>query len=534
MFEILLEGNNTYLPSKSGNCFFLGYFYDKQGNVFRGQKAAELISKIIFNNEIDELNSLSGIYSAVIVEEENLTIYGDNVNFFPIYYAFVENHWIVSDKLSSITQKLQNLKIEESEIPGFLSAGFTSGFNTLIQNINKTRAGSSIMLFHDGTYKTQSYYSFIPEKFYDDELEKMIIKAETTFLDAGKNLCRFIDGRTAVIPLSGGFDSRLIAVLLKKLNYENVICFTYGRKTSEVEISKKVASNLGFKWYFVDYEKIDYEGFTKDEQFLNYAFEYSGGYSMVYLQEYFAVKYLKENNYIPENSVFLPGHSGDYLGGSYTNRTAKVSHDKALLTSFLEKNYYFFKKKSKTEKHIIRGKIKEELSEYPIENLISANYNPYVEDWDIKEKLSKFIFRSSFVFTFFGYEHIYPFWDSQVVNFWRKVPFELRSGKTFYDKVLIEKFFIPYNVSFGELEIKKSELYKKYQNLKDSLRYKMPWSIVRSKMIKNDWLNYHAFTLEMEKELETKGIKPLKDFKSFNALICRWYLEKIREKLSSI
>jgi hypothetical protein len=110
------------------------------------------------------------------------------------------------------------------------------------------------------------------------------------------------------------------------------------------------------------------------------------------------------------------------------------------------------------------------------------------------------------------------------------MPYELRSGKTFYDKVLIEKFFIPYNVFFSELEIKKSEFYKKYQNLKDRLRYKMPWSIVYSRMIKNDWLNYSSFTQEMEIELIKKGLKPLKNFKSFNAIICRWYVEKLREK----
>lgn len=533
MFELILEGNNAYKPAKAGNCFFLGYFYNNEGKVFRGTEAAEHISKIIINNDEIKQKSLSGIYSAIIVEEERLIISGDIINFFPIYFAYTENRWVVSDNLSAITQKTQNLKIDESEIPGFLSAGFSSGFNTLIQGINKTRAGSNIELFHDGTYKTQTYYSFIPKQFVEDETEKLIKKAESTFLEAGKNVCSFLAGRTAVIPLSGGFDSRLIAVLLKKLNYQNVVCFTYGRRTNEVEISKKVASRLGFKWYYVDYEKIAYKGFTKDNQFLDYAFEYSGAYSMVYLQEYFAVKYLKENNLIANDSVFLPGHSGDYLGGSYTNRTAKIPHQKEFLASFLEKNYFFFRKKEKDEKQIIREKIKETLIDYPDENLISSNYNPYVEDWDVKEKLSKFIFRSSYVFTFFGYEHIYPFWDSKVVSFWRHVPYELRSGKTFYDKVLIEKFFIANDVYFGELEIKKSEFYRKYQHLKDRLRYIMPWSIVYSRMIKNDWLNYNSFTNEMETELISKGLNPLKNFKSFNALICRWYVEKIREKLNT-
>lgn len=530
MFEITLEGNSTYKPMKFGNCFFTGYFYDERGKVFRGSAAAEHVLRIIKDNDYKAQASLSGIYYAVIIEEDKLIIAGDIINFFPIYFVYRENRWLISDNPDTIKS---NKEIEESEVPGFLSAGFTSGFNTLYKDIKKTRAGSNIILFHDGTIKAQTYYSFIPEKFFANETEKLSLAAESIFLDAGKRVCNFLDGRTAVVPLSGGFDSRLIAVLLKNLNYKSVICFTYGRNTEEVEISKKTASKLGFDWIFIDYEKINYQGFTKDEQFLEYAFAYSGAYSMFYLQEYFAVKHLKENNLIPADSVFLPGHSGDYLGGSYADRTAKTQSKTATLAKFLESNYYFFKQKTNAEKLVIREKIESNLSEYPEKNYISQLYNPYIEDWDVKEKLSKFIFRSSYVFTFFGFEHIYPFWDTLLVGFWRNVPYELRSGKTFYDKVLIEKFFIPNNVYFGESEIKKSEFYKKFQKIKDNLRYKMPWSIVYSRMIKNDWLNYSVFTKEMESELIQMGLKPLKNFKSFNAIICRWYVEKIREKIKN-
>jgi hypothetical protein len=95
---------------------------------------------------------------------------------------------LFSDNLNAITEKIENITIEKTEIPGFLSSGFTSGFNTLIKNIKKTRAGSNIELFHDGTYNTQTNYSFIPDKFFDDQTENLIITAESAFIDAGKNI----------------------------------------------------------------------------------------------------------------------------------------------------------------------------------------------------------------------------------------------------------------------------------------------------------------------------------------------------------
>ena len=48
-------------------------------------------------------------------------------------------------------------------------------------------------------------------------------------------------------------------------------------------------------------------------------------------------------------------------------------------------------------------------------------------------------------------------------------------------------------------------------------------------MQSSDWINYYALTGEMEKELVKKGLKPLRKFKTFNAVICRWYVEKLKE-----
>ncbi|MFR6383308.1 MAG: hypothetical protein ACLUOS_14980, partial [Odoribacter splanchnicus] len=52
---------------------------------------------------------------------------------------------------------------------------------------------------------------------------------------------------------------------------ENVTCFTYGREDSfEVAISKKVASALGYKWYFVEYSEEVWNRFLSSKDFLQY------------------------------------------------------------------------------------------------------------------------------------------------------------------------------------------------------------------------------------------------------------------------
>ncbi|HNQ67056.1 MAG TPA: asparagine synthase C-terminal domain-containing protein [Bacteroidales bacterium] len=530
MFKLILKGTTAYKWTQSKDNCFLGYIYTSSEKIYRNSEAINLLNELLEQNQNNllEINNYEGLYSFIKLLHDKIIIVTDIVNFFPIFYLRHNNQWIISDDWQSLIDYKSTFDFNEEASIGFLSGGFVCGNKTLDKTIKKTESGVSLTLNFDGTTSKQSHFDFIPQHF--TELNKTDLKnvAEQLFLDAGKEMIGFLNHRTAIVPLSGGFDSRLIVCLLKKLNYENVICFTYGRKTKEVEISKDVAAALGYKWYFINYEEIDSENYLLDPSFIDYVHKYSNGYSMFFLQEYFAMRELLKMEVIPKDSVFLPGHSGDFIGGSYVEKTAATRISPKNLAPYLLKKYFFFKKPSRKNKDILIADIVETLKDYPVKNTISKIYNPYVEDWDIKEKLSKFIFRSSYVFTHFGFEHIFPLWTRKTIQFFRAVPYEMRSEKKLYNEILIEKFFISLNVFFGEEELKQvSKIYMKYQRLKDSLRNAFPWSFVLKKMINYDWLNYYVFTKAMEKDLIRKNYKPLKRFKMFTAIICRWYLDLI-------
>ena len=77
----------------------------------------------------------------------------------------------------------------------------------------------------------KKYFTFLPFEnkklsysYYTEELSKQI-----------KNIIKKIkvsDGKTIIIPLSAGLNSRLIASGLKHFNYNNVKCFSYGLKNN--------------------------------------------------------------------------------------------------------------------------------------------------------------------------------------------------------------------------------------------------------------------------------------------------------------
>ena len=112
------------------------------------------------------------------------------------------------------------------------------------RGVYQVQAGEYI-IFNEENNIRYTYHNY----FLQGEKEKDIVLATTKLLNVfdiiSDRLIRSLQGKTAIIPLSGGYDSRLIAVMLKNKGLKDVICFTYGRKGNpEVEISEKVAKLL--------------------------------------------------------------------------------------------------------------------------------------------------------------------------------------------------------------------------------------------------------------------------------------------------
>src|SRR4029077_5484177 len=98
------------------------------------------------------------------------------------------------------------------------------------------------------------YYRFHHTDFTKAPRERLI---EGLAARPPRVLCRLVGGvgdRTIVVPMSGGYDSRLIGVSLRDLGCRKVICYSYGVPGNwESRISRELADYLGFPWLFVPY-----------------------------------------------------------------------------------------------------------------------------------------------------------------------------------------------------------------------------------------------------------------------------------------
>ncbi|MBE0652218.1 MAG: asparagine synthetase B family protein, partial [Bacteroidales bacterium] len=437
MKRVFLQNNSGFSWNSSDRCFVKGWFFDSAGTVYRDEKLMEYFSDVDSFSDFEErVKYANGCFAVVLKKEDELFIAVDKIRSFPLYYSRFEGNWIVSDNPHYIVQKAGLNEKNALAASEFLATGYVTGNETLLEGLRQVQAGEIIHLKKDDLY-FRFYYTYRVSNVMDESYQDLRRAGIRVFENAYKRLVDSLGGRTAVIPLSAGYDSRLIAAMLKRGGYEKVICFTYGRKGNrEIPISEKVARKLGYPWHYIEYTPELIRGYIGNEIFKGYYRYASGLVSMFFMQEYFAVKYLKENKLIPDDSIFIPGHSGDFLGGSQLNKHGNLSLEEAedkIVERIFDVKYYL-KRPGKAGQLKLKERIRKSLQEkFTGEKSLAYSIQ---EDWDFKEKLAKFNFNSVTTYCFFGYEFRLPYWDNELLDFFRYLPLSAKVNKFLYDDIL--------------------------------------------------------------------------------------------------
>lgn len=454
MFKINLQFNNAYKWNLYKNVYSKGYFFDKKDNLFKGIN----MSKYFYSKSIKIINSnmnlINGCFAIVIQRNKTLIIYVDRLRSIPLFYCLQNGIFYLSDNAYWIKDKA-NLKKPNNILKNeFLLTGYVTGRDTLFSEIKQVRSGEYIIIKEkDGKIdiNTKKYFYFLHKDFFNERKEELFNKLDNLSEKIITRLIKSVNGNTIVIPLSGGYDSRYIASMLKKLHYEKVICFSYGKKNNfEASVSKKVADKLGYRWYFVEYNTKKWLQCLNSKEIKKY-WKYGGNLcSLAHYQDWPAVGELIKEKLIPKNSVFVPGHSGDMLGGSHIPDSldfSKLNYKFEDIAKYLFHKHYLLSKLPKDVKmNTFLGRIKEELKEFDISDVESyINLSDY---WNFQNRQSKYIVNSVLVYEFYGYEWRIPLWDYEFMDFWLRVPLDYRINKVLYDEYLFKRLFNDYNILF--------------------------------------------------------------------------------------
>lgn len=393
------------------------------------------------------LQRLNGFYAWVEQTATQVRAAVDHIRSRPLFYGMREGHLYLSDDAEWVRQQVGDQEMDPIAREEFLLAGYVTGPDTLFANVKQLQAGELLIARQTTTgleVKTQRYYRFLHQEPREIDEPNLRARLELVTVRAMQRLIEYANGRQIVIPLSGGYDSRLIATMLKKLGYTNVLCFTYGvHGNREAQYSKQVAESLGFSWIFVEYTKNLWRKEWATPEAKTYRKMASGHVSLPHIQDWLAVKNLVNEKLVNENAIFVPGHSGDFVAGSHIPKIVfeKQQHTFESVISVLIKDHLSNCPKNQmqiSEKTQLAERVVNRIS-LPFDGTAISFANLY-ECWDCQERQAKYIVNSIRVYEQFKHEWWMPQWDLEFVRFWETVPLSLRRKRIWFKEWIQEKY----------------------------------------------------------------------------------------------
>jgi Asparagine synthase (glutamine-hydrolyzing) len=521
MISIDLTYNKGYKWfGKEYRLFVKGFIFDKEEHLLRGEDLLNYFSAIdSFDEFKNKLSEANGIYSVIIQKENSIWAAIDPARNFPLFYYQDEKNFYITDNPDTFRKHNIPFEIDKDSEIIFTYSGFTSKHKTLLKNISQLVAGECILV-QDNKVKHEFHTQFLTNTFTNKTRTELKEELKKALDGVGKRMVQVLDNRPVAIPLSGGYDSRLVAYLLRKNNYSNVICFTYGfNDCIELDNARKTADNLNYEFYLSDYEKQKEIKLSEDSLYLEYV-DFATNYSFrLEDQDYFAVKELKEINKLSPDTIFIPGHSGAIAGHLLSQ---DMGNDDFSFVNHALTNVFSLVYPQKKELKIIEKEIRfldEKQSAYP----------PYLvyENWRY-QTTTALAFNSSRIWEFFGFEYLIPLWDKALYNFFMQVPLEHKYDKNLFKETLSE-LFEEYSISFLKQEIEPSKRTIKRVALNHKIKNAFPFLKRFVNPDKLDTIGARYYLSTLIKELKDSG--SYRKYLNLNGVLSAWYIMKLKEKL---
>jgi len=520
MIECLLENAHWF---RTDSLSVKGYCFDEKNVFFSGEQLLSYFESV--NNEKDfesKLQAANGIFSVIIHRSDFSAFAIDRTRVYPLFYTQKDHKITVSDNPYVLLPT--EVKFDSRSVDEYNHISFVLENRTLIDGVFQAPPSSYIIEKENGL-STRSYSSFLVKKGQELVQSEAPVKIEEAFKNSIERLIKSANKRQLALPLSGGYDSRLIACLLKMNGYEDVVCYNVGRPGNPEHIlSSKVAEALGYKYYFIDNSSVDIiSGYIESETFDKY-YKFSGNLSnSFWMYEYFGVKFLIENKLIQPDAIFIPGHSGDFLGGSQFSK-AGIPYDttkETIIDKLIQYNFCL-------GDTVLTQDIIKVITSF-VENYSGGKdefhlYSIY-ENFVYLEKLPKFINNSVRLYEFYGHEVRLFFWDNELLDVFKRTPYNLRLNKTLYDSILKNKYFIPMKVSYVK-EMQAPKILIKWQQFKNGIKRNCIPFCIRKRINRiADYTCMKEISEPLKEDLKQNGIVV---HGSYSNVFLKWNFFKVR------
>lgn len=260
----------SYYENENVVVIFWGYLWNKNevkskinaNNNSNNATISEIIALFIIRFDPADIYQFNGRFVIAVWKktEQELMLVNDRYGFCPLYYWNAKNQFVFGSQYKAISAEKDFPKeIDWSALGDFLSLGYSTGERTLFKHIRLLPPASIATIRRGGELTIRRYWDY---SFHTEEdpvrTAKEYEKGFYSYLSEA--LERQIETANRIlIPVSGGYDSRILSGLLsKRKEKEKIIALSYGHEDAlDVVYGKKIAKKSGFTHYSVPI-KTDY------------------------------------------------------------------------------------------------------------------------------------------------------------------------------------------------------------------------------------------------------------------------------------
>jgi asparagine synthase (glutamine-hydrolysing) len=408
---------------------------------------------------------LEGFYAAVVDCEDHTYLVADGVRSIPLYYSDGRDDTggvVVSDDGETVARAV-GAERDPVTAAEFLLTRYVTGPDTIWRGVHATQAGEVVRL--DGTPTRRTYREHWPgtgETASDPQA--VLARGLDRALD---RLEAVAAGRPVVVPLSGGYDSRLLAASLVERGHP-VTAFTFGRPGHpDVEVSREVADRLGIDWELVEYSQARWREWYHGPAGRRLRDGAFGGDALPFVAAHPAVKRLRETGRMPADAVWCPGHTvatpgerlplfageADDEGGSFDcvpaveadgdpDRERIPATAGALVESILDSHYTLWAFEDPAFEAAARERIRRELlgdrtpSAVDDPESAAAAY----ERWEWRGRMTTFTAGDLRGYEAAGVDWWLPLWDPAYVRAWERLAAADRRAKRTQVALAVERY----------------------------------------------------------------------------------------------
>jgi asparagine synthase (glutamine-hydrolysing) len=395
------------------------------GRTVEGRSLAESFEAEPLERSIAEAN---GGFAAVQVGANCVVAGVDTVRSIPLFYAQGEEGFYLSDDAEWIASQLPPVPFDPIAKAELLAVGYVTGSDTLHPRIKQVLAGQLITVAPSrGSISTDRYFIYKHGSYFEDLPDALLRTWDETLRRITQRLVESVAGRPIVVPLSGGLDSRLLLLELRRIGYENVRTFTYGVPgNSEATIAQDVAAQLGYPWIPVHYSLDKWRRWYASDEFAAYRRYAEGLATVAHVQDWPAVWELHDTGELPSDAVFVPGHNGGFLFGENGNMH-RIDHPTLddLVRNLERVHYTNVRIQDRTLRAALRRRLIDSFHGVDLRRHGAAT--SAWEAWEWQERQAKFMCNAVRVYEFWGYDWRLPLWDREAIDFWLRVPINQRA-----------------------------------------------------------------------------------------------------------